>query len=71
MPIKQKLVCACALLGLLAGQGLHAQNKELVDYVIPTLAISVICWFLPLQPCSCRTACCVCIPSEVIILRNW
>lgn len=35
MPIKQKLVCTCALLGLLAGQGLHAQNKELVDYVNP------------------------------------
>ena len=35
MPIKQKLVCACALFGLLAGQGLHAQNKELVDYVNP------------------------------------
>ena len=35
MHIKQKLVCACALLGLLAGQGLHAQNKELVDYVNP------------------------------------
>lgn len=35
MHIKQKLVCTCALLGLLAGQGLHAQNKELVDYVNP------------------------------------
>lgn len=35
MSIKQKLVCTCALLGLLAGQGLHAQNKELVDYVNP------------------------------------
>ena len=35
MPIKQKLVCACALFGLFAGQGLHAQNKELVDYVNP------------------------------------
>ncbi|MDD7597640.1 MAG: GH92 family glycosyl hydrolase [Prevotella sp.] len=35
MPIKQKLVCTCALLSLLAGQGLHAQNKELVDYVNP------------------------------------
>lgn len=35
MPIKQKLVCVCALFGLLAGQGLHAQNKELVDYVNP------------------------------------